>query len=130
MERNRRVRGGSGETQRESRVVCGLRCSDGAVKVWDIPMITGTAESSVQSFVILWKRKENEAMGYKEVRSSKSECIRALCISEDAKHIIMARNWLYIWSIDPNSGLFLLFFLWLNISLFPRWHSVKMGKWT
>ena len=80
--------------------------NDGAVKVWDIPTITGSAESSVRSFVIPSMRKEDEAMGYKEVRSSKSECIRALCISEDAKHVIIASNWGYIWSLDPNSGLF------------------------
>lgn len=80
--------------------------NDGAVKIWDIPTITSTAESSVRSFVIPSMAKEDAEFDRKAVRTSKSECIRALCISEDGKQIIIASNWGYIWSLDPNSGLF------------------------
>ena len=84
--------------------------NDGAVKIWDIPAITSAAETSVRSFVIPSMAGDASEVERKAVRNSRSECIRALCVSEDGKQVFIASNWGYIWSLDPDSGRFATLF--------------------
>lgn len=71
--------------------------NDGSVKLWDVESILQTYEaSSTYSVTIPSLCFESP----KQPRTSKSECIRDISVTEDGKAVIVASNWGYVWSLD------------------------------
>lgn len=86
--------------------------NDGSVKIWDVDSILQTYEASASFSVTIPSLVDVPKLP----RTSKSECVRDISVTEDGKAVIVASNWGYVWSLDVET------ITWQNLRI-PATHE-------
>lgn len=89
--------------------------NDGSVKIWDVDSILQTYEASSSYSITIPSLIDVP----KQPRTSKSECIRDISVTEDGKAVIVASNWGYVWSLDVETR------TWQSLRIPPTHESVS-----